>query len=159
MAREYQIWNRGNNYFDSMLSELMFNEQYPQGTTQRKQVGGEWTDVPRAPEFQSGTEAEKEARRRSMAGASAKEDLALKGALGGSRKLREGETMPKGAYALANYPGLQSAVEWAATGNLPGGSASIGMWLKEQNDMKLRLENSQKRKEWAANQRALLGGW
>ena len=75
------------------------------------------------------------------------------------RKLGKKEHMPKGAYALAMYPGLQSAVEWAATGNLPGGSASVGMWMKEGADMKLREENSRKRREWAAMQRALLGGW
>ena len=75
------------------------------------------------------------------------------------RKLGKHEQMPEGAYALAMYPGLQSAVEWASTGNLPGGSASIGMWLKEQSDMKLQHENAQKRKEWAMNQRRLVGGW
>ena len=75
------------------------------------------------------------------------------------RKLRKGEHMPQGAYALAMYPGLQHAVEVAATGNLPTGSASIGMWMKEAADPKLRYENMRKRKEWAANQRALVGGW
>ena len=75
------------------------------------------------------------------------------------RKLGKHEQMPEGAYALAMYPGLQHAVEVAATGNLPTGSASIGMWLKEQSDMGLRHENARKRREWAANQRALLGRW
>ena len=136
MAREYQIWNRGDRYYDTMLAQLMADEQAPEGTIA-------WDD----------------ARRRAKTKASGKEDLALKGALGRSRKLGEREQMPKGAYALAMYPGLQSAVEWAATGNLPGGSASVGMWLKEGADMKLREENSRKRREWAANQRALVGGW
>ena len=157
--REYQIWNPGNSYYDTMLAELLYKERYPQGDTKRVQVGGEWVDQPRDPEFQTGTEAEKDARRRAKGGASEKEDLALKGALGSSRTKRKNERMPEGAYALADYPGLSSAIDWAKTGNLPGGSASIGMWLKEQNDMALRDANSKKRKEWAAYQEQLLGRW
>jgi hypothetical protein len=89
--------------------------------------------------------------------ASQKEDQALKGALGSRRKLREGERMPRGSYALADFEGLGGITDWASTGNTPGGSAHIGLWLQEQSDPRLRDENMRKRQEWAAIQRALLG--
>lgn len=155
MPRNYQIYNRGDNYYDTMLADLLFGERYPFGTTERKKVGGEWTDVPRAPEFPPGTEAEKDARRRAKRGASAKEDEALRGALGSSRAAREGE--PTGMYALANYPGLMSAVDWASTGNTPGGSGGIGQWMAEQRDPELARRGQQKRMDWARRQRELLG--
>ena len=91
--------------------------------------------------------------------ASAVEDEMLRGLLGGSRKKREGESIPQGAYALAKYPELWKAVEWARTGNLPGGAGSSEkMWLKEAKDSELRDRNSQQRREWAGMQARLLGG-
>ena len=92
--------------------------------------------------------------------ASATEDSMLRGLLGSSRELGEGESGgPSGSYALAKYPELWKAVQWAATGNLPGGGGSSEkMWLKEAKDPNLRDRNSQKRKAWAAEQARLLGG-
>jgi hypothetical protein len=94
--REYQIWNPGVNYYDSYLADLMTGTQNPEGT-----------------------EAWKRERNLARKFASEKEDVALKGVLGGKRKLGKGERMPEGAYALANYPGLQSAIDWSMTGATP----------------------------------------
>jgi hypothetical protein len=93
-------------------------------------------------------------------GASAIEDEMLRGLLGSKKKLKEGESGgPGGSYALAKYPELWKAVQWAATGNLPGGGGSSEkMWLKEAQDRDLQERNSQKRKQWAAQQARLLGG-
>ena len=87
-------------------------------------------------------------------------DSQLRGLMGSKRKLRKGENAgPQGSYALAKYPDLWKAVTWAATGNLPGGAGSSEkMWLKEQRDPDLRDKNSQKRKQWAAQQASLLDG-
>jgi hypothetical protein len=92
--------------------------------------------------------------------ASAIEDEMLRGLLGSRKKLKEGESAgPSGSYALAKYPELWKAVTWAATGNLPGGGGSSEkMWLKEAQDRDLQERNSQKRKQWAAQQSRLLGG-
>jgi hypothetical protein len=92
-------------------------------------------------------------------GASAIEDEMLRGLLGSSRKKREGEAMSQGSYALAKYPELWKAVQWAKTGNLPGGGGSSEkMWLKEAQDSELRDRNSQQRRNWAEMQARLLGG-
>ena len=86
-------------------------------------------------------------------------DARLRGELGSSRKKRKGESIPQGAYALAKYPELWKAVEWARTGNLPGGAGSSEkMWLKEAKDSELRDKNAQQRREWAGMQARLLGG-
>jgi hypothetical protein len=92
--------------------------------------------------------------------ASAIEDEMLRGLLGSSRELGENESGgPSGSYALAKYPELWKAVQWAKTGNLPGGAGSSEkMWLKEAQDRDLQERNSQKRKQWAAQQSRLLGG-
>ena len=50
-------------------------------------------------------------------GASRSEDEMLRGLLGSSRELGRGESAgPSGQYALAKYPELSRAVEWAKTG-------------------------------------------
>ena len=91
--------------------------------------------------------------------ASAIEDQMLRGLLGGSRKKRKGEALPQGSYALAKYPELSRAVEWGKTGNMPlTAGGSIAMWLKEQQDPKLRDRNSKQRRDWAGMQARLLGG-
>ena len=118
------------NYYDQILSMLLGSGEY----------GGNQQALARAD-------------------ASVAEDDRFKSLTKRKRKLGKNERMPEGAYALANYPGLSSAVDWAKTGNLPGGNASIGMWLKEQNDMALRDANSKKRKEWAAFQDQFTGRW
>ena len=93
-------------------------------------------------------------------GASAVEDEMLRGLLGSSRELQEGESGgPSGSYALAKYPELSRAVEWAKTGNMAlTAGGGVDAWLKEQQDPQLRDRNAQKRKEWAAQQARLLGG-
>jgi hypothetical protein len=92
-------------------------------------------------------------------GASAIEDEMLRGLLGSSRKKRKGEALPQGSYALAKYPELWKAVQWAKTGNLPGGlGGSEKMWLKEAQDRDLQERNSQQRRNWAGMQARLLGG-
>ena len=92
--------------------------------------------------------------------ASSSEDAMLRGLLGSSRELGENESGgPSGSYALAKYPELWAAVEWAKTGNRPGGSGGgLPEWLKEQQNPGLRDRNSQKRRQWAAQQPRLLGG-
>ena len=92
--------------------------------------------------------------------ASSVEDDMLRGLLGSNRKLGKGENAgPPGAYALAKYPELSRAVEWAKTGNMPlTAGGGITAWLEEQQDPRLRDKNSQKRKQWAAQQARLLGG-
>jgi hypothetical protein len=153
MAREYQTWNRGNNYYDTMLAQLMFGEVYPRGMTERKKVGGEWENVPIPPEFLPNTEEWKDARRRSKAGASAKEDLALKGALGRSRSRRKGER--PGSYAMTDYPGLQTQI-WGAesqAGSMPG-SMIQSFYRMSPEQQKAFLEQ---RRQWAAQQREVLG--
>jgi len=95
------------------------------------------------------------ARRMASEGSDAK----LRSLMGGSRKKRKGEALPQGSYAMAKYPELWSAVEWARTGNLPGGAgSSMPMWLKEQKDPQLRDKNSEQRRNWAGMQARLLGG-
>jgi hypothetical protein len=91
--------------------------------------------------------------------ASSIEDEMLRGLLSSKRKLKEGEGGPSGTYALAKYPELSRAVEWARTGNMPlTAGGGITAWLKEQQDPALRDKNSQKRRNWAAQQSRLLGG-
>jgi len=143
-----------SDYYDDMLAQIMWNKEYPRGATEKKKINGEWVEVPIAPEYQTS-----EDKRSGRMMASKMEDQKLYGLLGSSREKRENERMPEGAYALADFEGLGGITDWAATGNTPGGSANIGMWLKEMNDMALRDANSKKRKEWAAYQRQLLGRW
>lgn len=86
-------------------------------------------------------------------------DSMLRGQLGSRRELREGEGGPSGAYALAKYPELSRAVEWAKTGNMPlTAGGSVTAWLEEQQNPKLRDKNAEKRRQWAAQQARLLGG-
>ena len=90
--------------------------------------------------------------------ASELEDERLRGLMGSSRKLRKGESMPTGAYSLADHPGLRPAVWQAETGNAPmtaGGSEKL--WLMEQQDDSLRGQNQDRRKQWAAQQKRLMG--
>lgn len=90
--------------------------------------------------------------------ASSAEDQMLRGIMGSKSKRRKGDRRPAGAYSLADHEFLGSAIDWARTGNTPGGSAHIGLWLKELGDPSLRDANSKRRREWAAYQQRLLGG-
>ena len=120
------------DYYDDMLAQIMWGQQ-------NNQIPGN--------------------SKHAKMSASEMEDRKLRELLGGRRKRRRGEMIPEGAYSLADHEFLGSAIDWARTGNTPGGSAHIGLWLKEQGDRRLRDENSKKRKEWAAIQQRLIGGW
>ena len=91
--------------------------------------------------------------------ASEGEDAYLRKLLGSKRKKGEDEHIPQGAYALSPYPGLRQATDWAATGNAPagGGQGSGHGWLREQNDSEYGDYMRQGRRDWAANQKALMG--
>ncbi len=154
MAREYQTWNRGDSYFDMLMEQMMFDEQYPRGATEQKKIGGEWETVPVAPEWEKNTWAESEAKSRVKGKASLKEDQALRGALGSSRKLREGENIPGGSYALAKYPGMDMDLWIADAGGVPRGYG-IQSFMGETPQE--RQERMQKQKEWANAQRAAVG--
>jgi len=118
-----------NNYRDIILEALLASGEY--GPNQQAMARGDASDA---------------------------ETERFRGLTRSKRKLREGERMPKGSYALARYPGVEHAMNVAAGGNLPGGSNSIGMWMKEQSDPELEAKNRRKRQEWAMMQRLLLGG-
>ena len=74
------------NYYDQILSMLLGSGEY----------GGNQQALARAD-------------------ASVAEDDRFKSLTKRKRKLGKNERMPEGAYALANYPGLSSAVDWAKT--------------------------------------------
>ena len=86
-------------------------------------------------------------------------DARLRQLMGSKRKKKKGEEIPSGSYALSDYPGLRQAVDWAGTGNAPagGGVGSGSGWLREQNDREYGDYMRQGRKDWAANQKELLG--
>ena len=118
-----------NNYYDTVLANLLGTGMF--GPTQ--QAGA-----------------------RSMA--SETEDAMLRRMLGSKRKLGKNERMPEGSYALADYPGLGSAVDWARTGNTPVGSMGIGQWLAEFRDPNKEQQGRRQRQMWAEMQSRLLGG-
>ena len=151
--RTYQIWNPGNNYYDTVLANLIFGMRYPEGTTRREKVNGEWTDVPIDPLYLGPNQ-----RNQARSQASLEESEALRGQLGSKRKLGKNERMPEGSYALADYPGLGSAVDWARTGNTPVGSMGIGQWLAEFRDPNKERQGRRQRQMWAEMQSRLLGG-
>lgn len=74
--------------------------------------------------------------------------------LGGSRKLREGEQMPSGAYSLAKFPGIEHQIWAAEAGFLPRGYHWSSL-LNESPDEKGRREQDQRK--FAAYQKKLLG--
>ena len=93
------------------------------------------------------------------ADASADSDEKLRALMGSKRKKGKHEQIPDGALALSNYPGLRNAVDWATTGNAPagGGQGSHTGWLREQNDQAYGDRQRQGRKDWAQNQKDVLG--
>ena len=119
-----------NSYYDMLLEQLMTSGAFGQN---------------------------QDALARGMA--SEGEDAMLRYRLGSKRKKREGEQIPSGHYALSDYPGLRGKVDWSATGNMAGGAGtgSHTGWLREQQDRQYGDSMRQKRKDWAANQKALLG--
>jgi len=76
---------------------------------------------------------------------------------GSSRARRKGE--PGGVYALADYPGLYSATEWARGGGTPLGSGGIGQWLLELRDKDAARRGMRERQGWAQRQADLVSGW
>ena len=94
---------------------------------------------------------------RNVAGRS--EDAVLGGTMMSSREKGENEQIPRGSYALSDYPSLRYSVDRAAGGYGPHGvgSGSHTGWLREQNDREYGDRMRQGRKDWSANQKALLG--
>ena len=126
--REYQTWNPGQSQYDFLLANLL----------------GQFPDTHLFSE-------DKRALRRA---ASRREDEYLKGALGYKRSRGKGD--PKfGSYSMTDHPGLQPAI-WAAeseAGSMPGAMIqSFYRMSPEQQQAFL-----QRRKQWAANQRGVLG--
>ena len=121
---------QGNSYFEMLLKGIMDEGQY--GPNQDAAARGE---------------------------ASAQSDEKLRGLMGSSRKKGKRENMPDGSLSLSNYPGLRQSVDWAATGNTPSGvgSGSAHGWLREQNDRQYGDQQRQGRKDWAQNQKDILG--
>jgi hypothetical protein len=130
MPKQYEAQNPGQSYYDMLLAELMASGAFGQN---------------------------QDALARGMA--SEGEDAKLRQLMGSKRKKRKGEQIPSGAYALSDYPGLRQAVDWAGTGNAPAG-AGVGShtgWLREQNDREYGDRMRQGRRDWASNQKELLG--
>lgn len=98
-------------------------------------------------------------RNKARADASEYEDSYLRQLLGSSRKKGKDEKIPDGTLALYDYPGLRHAVDWASTGNAPGGAnqGSATGWLREQNDQAYGDRMRTGRKDWAQNQKDVLG--
>ena len=147
------------NYFDIMLDDILFGRRYPRGTheTVVDKTTGEEVEREIDP-IRQGPNSRKTARME----AGQRESDMLAYQLGGSRKLRKGESKPKGAYALANYPQLGIALMQAQQGLMApgGGGANIGLWMKDRElgaDPYAAMKRTEARKQWAANQRRLLG--
>jgi len=147
--REYQIWNPGNNYYDQVLASMIFGQAYPQGTTRREKVNGEWVDVPIDP-LHRGPNTRREATQQ----ASLAEDEMLRGALGSKRSLGKHERMPEGAYTSTKYPGFEQHLFGAESGFVPRGYSWRSLAGESTQD---RMERERRQREWAQQQRAMLG--
>ena len=66
------------NYYDTVLAQLLFQQAYPKGTTERQKIGGEWIDVPVSPEYLGPNK-----RRQQSMQASMREDEMLRDVLSG----------------------------------------------------------------------------
>ena len=151
MPKQYRAQNPGVSYYDMLLEQLMTS-----GSRGVEDMEGGYQMMQMMAELE-GKGWEQDNAARNVAGQS--EDAMLGGMLGSKRKKREGEQIPEGTYALSPYPGLRHAVDWAATGNAPGGAnqGSTTGWLREQQDREYGDRMRQGRKDWSANQKALLG--
>ena len=150
MPRQYQGQNQGTSYYDMLLERLMMGSRGVEDMEGGYQLMQMMADL-------EGRGWDQGRAARNVAGQS--EDAMLGGMLGGSRKKGKDEQIPSGSYALSDYPGLRQATDWAATGNAPagGGQGSHTGWLREQQDREYGDRQRQGRRDWAANQRALMG--
>ena len=133
MPREYQIENPGNRFFDMLLQQMM-----------------QETGI--APYNTNPTERGMEQKLRGIAGE--KEDQALRGALGGSRKLERGQGGPPGSYAGAKFPGMEHQLWAQESGFLPKGFSWRSMLDESPQERQMREGQQQ---QWAAQQRRMLG--
>ena len=149
MPRQYRAQNPGQSYYDMLLEQLMI------GSRGVEDMEGGYQMMQMMAELE-GKGWDQGRAARNVAGQS--EDAMLSGMMGSKRKKREGEEIPPGHYALSDYPGLRGKVDWAATGNMAGGAGtgSTHGWLREQQDRQYGDSMRQRRKDWAANQKALL---
>ena len=144
------------SYYDSLIQELLgggmadnartgyraapiMGAGLPQGITPEDLASG----------MRGGGCDERPARRL----ASGAEDTMLSGHLGSERKLGENENMPRGAYALAEYPGLQYDI-WAASNGMPGRGAGAGSTVIPGSDADDKLKELRKR--WAEIQGSMM---
>ena len=150
MPRQYRQENPGRSYYDMLYEQLMMGSRGVEDMEGGYQMMGMQADL-------EGRGWSPSRAAKNVAGQS--EDALLSGLLGSKRKLGEDEDLPQGAYALSPYPGLRQATDWAATGNAPagGGQGSGHGWLREQNDSEYGDYMRQGRRDWAANQKALMG--
>jgi len=132
------------NYRDEIFRQMMEQLLFPQGRSSTDQDGVETLYDPR-------NIGASERRGASMA-SSMQEDAALRGQLGSRRSVGENEKIPRGSYALAEYPGLRYDIENAARGLNPRG----GLYgaIPPGSEEWLRLQEL--RKKWAANQQAMM---
>ena len=89
---------------------------------------------------------------RSMA--SEASDAMLRGQLGSKRKLGKHERMPEGAYTSAKFPGFEQQLFGAESGFLPRGVSWRSLAGESTQD---RMERERRQREWAQQQRAMLG--
>ena len=150
MPKQYRAQNPGTSYYDMLLERLMGGGRGVEDMEGGYQMMQGMADL-------EGRGWSPERAARNVAGQN--EDVALGSKMGSKRKLREGERMPKGHFSLYDYPGLRGKVDWAASGNMAGGAGtgSPHGWLREQNDREYGDRMRNKRKEWAAMQKQLLG--
>jgi hypothetical protein len=151
MPKQYRAQNPGDSYYDMLLERLMLS-----GKEGVEGMEGGYQMMQMMAELE-GRGWDKGKAARNVAGQS--EDAVLGGMMMSSREKREGEQIPSGAYALSDYPGLRYSVDRAAGGYGPHGvgSGSHTGWLREQNDREYGDRMRQGRKDWSANQKALLG--
>jgi len=150
MPKQYRAQNPGDSYYD-MLSELLM-----QGGRGVEDMEGGYQMMQMMAELE-GKGWDQGRAARNVAGQS--EDAMLWGTMGSSREKREGENIPSGAYALSDMPGLRYSVDRAAGGYAPRGvgTGSAHGWLREQNDREYGDRMRQGRRDWASNQKELLG--
>lgn len=132
------------NYRDIMLQQMLEQLLFPNGTTTEDKEGNITNNAPR--------NLSSNEQRGARMGASEMEDARLRGLLGSSRSMRKGERLPRGSYALAEYPGLQFDIWNAASGSNPRGGLYAPIAPGSEADLKIQ----EMRKKWAANQAAMM---
>lgn len=136
-----------SNYRDDMFQQMLEQLLYPNGrTTYDKKTDTET-------ENEANLLSSNDVRGASMQ-ASMMEDQQLRNQLGSKRSLRKGEHMPRGSYALAEYPGLRYDIENAARGMNPRGGLYGAIPPGSEEDKKLQ----ELRRRWAEQQASMMPG-